>query len=454
MIIQGVTLQGTRVVDASIIIPNLAIWIDANDSSSYSGTGTTITDLSGNSRTQNLASASQFTMLNGVKCFDCNSNSITAASIGPVLPTSGFTYIVWARMKSSSADWRTLFRTSPSDHPILIEVGTNRLGVYNNPTNTFYPSGYTVESLADIWVQWAVTGDSSGQTFYINGQQVGTVAGQTSAGNSHWYTGGITTTQNFGYVANTFLYTSILTEEQIKQNYYNQLSKFTLPNIVTSNLVLWYDPSFATSYSGSGSTITNLANTSLSGTMSNITYTSPYFTYNGTSATLSVADDALLEPGSGDWTIEAWVYYSVITGSSRCVIGKTDGGNAADWSYGIRTQTNGATYMEVGNGTTSITSPTYTVTTGQWYQIVGVWTNVASNSIALYVNGTSQGSNSHSFASIKNSTRPLYFGSFDGGVTFGQWFNGRMGMVRLYNKALSAGEVLQNYNANKTTYGL
>ena len=219
MIIQGVTLRGTRVVDASIITQNLAIWIDANNSSSYGGTGTSITDLSGNGRTQNLTSASQFTTLSGVKCFDCNSNNITAASIGPTLPTSGFTYIAWARMKSSSADWRTLYRCNPNDHPILIQTGTNNLGMFDNTLNTFYPAGYTVGSLADVWAQWTVTGNSSGQTFYINGQQIGTTT-QTAAGNSHWYTGGIGNTQNFGYIANMELYTTILTQEQIQQNYY------------------------------------------------------------------------------------------------------------------------------------------------------------------------------------------------------------------------------------------
>jgi len=454
MIIQGVTLNGVRVADASIITENLAIWIDANNASSYGGTGTAISDLSGNGRTQNLTSAGQYTVLNGVKCFDCNSNHIVAASIGPVLPTTGFTYIAWARMKSSSADWRTLYRHSPDDHAIIIQISTNNLGMYNNPTTTFYPAGYDVGSLADVWAQWAVTGDSSGQTFYINGQQVGSVTGQTAAGNSHWLTGGINSTQNFGYIANMELYTTKLTQEQIQQNYYNQSSRFTIPNIVTSNLVLWYDPSNSVSYSGTGTGVTNLASTSLAGTMSNITYTSPYFSYNGTSSTLSVADNALLEPGSGDFTLETWVYYSTITGSSRCVMGKTDGGNAADWSYGIRTQTTGLTYMEVGNGSTSVTSPTYTVSTGQWYQIVGVWTNVGSKTMTLYVNGVSQGSNSHSFTSVKNSTHPLYFGSFDGGATFGQWFNGRMGVTRVYNKALSAIEVTQNYTATKSTYGL
>jgi hypothetical protein len=152
--------------------------------------------------------------------------------------------------------------------------------------------------------------------------------------------------------------------------------------------------------------------------------------------------------------VEAWVYYSAFAGSSRVILAKTDGGNSADWGYGLRTQSSGATYIEIGNGTNTVTSPTFTVTTGQWYQIVGVWTNVASNSIALYVNGVSQGSNSHSFASIKNTTRPLYFGSFDGGATFGQWMNGRIGVARLYNAALTAGQVLQNFNADRGKYGI
>ncbi len=226
MIIQGVTLNGMRVVDGTLTTQNLAIWIDANNASSYGGTGTSITDLSGNGRTQNLASAAQYTVLSGVKCFDCNSNSITAASVGPTLPTTGFTYIVWARMKSSSSSYRTLLRTSPNDHPILIEINNNRLGMWDSVANSFFPSGYNdVSSLANVWVQWVVTGDSSGQTFYINGEQVGTTV-QTAAGNSNWYTGGIGNTQNFGYVANMFLYTAKLTQEQIQQNYQNQRGTF------------------------------------------------------------------------------------------------------------------------------------------------------------------------------------------------------------------------------------
>jgi hypothetical protein len=224
---------------------------------------------------------------------------------------------------------------------------------------------------------------------------------------------------------------------------------------VTSNLVLYYDPGNTASYPGTGTTINSLVAPNLTGTMSNITFTDPYFVYNGTSSTVSVADTAALEPGAGDFSLEAWVYYSVLAGSTRTFVSKTNnGGGAADWSYGFRTNgTTGGTYFETGNGTTSVISPSFTVSTGTWYQIVGVWTNVASNSIALYVNGASQGSNSHSFASVKNSTNPLYLGSYNGGE-FSQWFNGRMGIVRYYNAALTATQVLQNYNANRSTYGL
>lgn len=155
MIIQGVTLNGVRVVDASIITQNLAIWIDANNTSSYGGTGTSITDLSGNGRTQNLSSASQYTMLTGVKCFDCNSDSITAASIGPTLPTTGFTYIAWARMKSSSATWRTLYRSSPNDHAILIESGSNRLGMYDN---TAAASSLRDTTMYQVWPMYGFNG--------------------------------------------------------------------------------------------------------------------------------------------------------------------------------------------------------------------------------------------------------------------------------------------------------
>jgi hypothetical protein len=222
---------------------------------------------------------------------------------------------------------------------------------------------------------------------------------------------------------------------------------------VTSNLVLYYDPSNSSSYPGTGTTINDISGNGLSGTMSNITFTSPYFSFNGTSSQISVADNPLLEPGSGDWSIEFWVNHSVLAGSSRILIAKTDGGNSSDWGYGLRSSSVGNTFMEIGNGTSTVQSSSTGLTTDNWYQVVGVWTNVATNTFALYVNGNLIGSNSHSFTSVKNTTSPLYLGSFNGGQ-FSQWLNGKMGVVRLYQKALTDSEVLQNFNSDKSKYGL
>ena len=221
---------------------------------------------------------------------------------------------------------------------------------------------------------------------------------------------------------------------------------------ITENLVLYYDPSNTNSYPGSGSTITNLANTSLPGTLSNITFTSPYFSYNGTNSQVAVADDALLEPGSGDWTMEVWVNQSVATGS-QVILGKFDpGGGAQDVSYAIRVS-NGNVRADFGNGTTAMNTANYALPTGTWTQLVYVFNNVANNNVITYVNGVQQATTTHSFASILNTSANLYLGSYNGGE-YSQYFNGRIGITRLYNTALTSANVLQNYNADKGKYGL
>jgi len=433
----------------SFVTSGLIMQLDAYNRASYSGSGTTVNDVTG-SYTHTLIGSS-FTILNGVRCFDCTTgnNRLEVNGTGPTLPTSGYTYITWTRLMSSNSGFRTvLYTRSPKYTPITIPNGTNTLGYWDT---AFRSSEYDLASSADVWVQFAVVGDNSSQTFYINGSQVGSPIAYGSGGIAHWGWGNNDIAgQPWGHVANLFLYNRKLSVEEIIQTYNYLAPRFVTP--VTSNLVLHYDPYQKPSYAGSGATLYDLTSNSLNGTLSNITYTSPYLTYNGSSSTASVADSATLEPGSGDWTVEVWVNHAVITGASRCIISKTNGGLAADWGYGIRTNSAGATYMEVGNGTTSTTSPSYTLSTGTWYQLVGVFTNVAANSIELYVNGVSIGSNSHSFSSIKDTTRPLSIGSFDGGATFGQWVNGKIGIVRIYNKALTSTEVLRNYNADKWKY--
>jgi hypothetical protein len=459
MIIQGVTLRGTRVVDASFITNGLIIYLDADKVSSYSGSGTTVNDLSGNGYTHTLSNSNLYTMLNGVKCFNCSTTGIVTANSTTIQIPTNFTYISWARVRASTVGFRTLLRDYIGGHPIIINTGTNLLGMWDNATLTgFNSSGYDMAAYGDVWAQWATVGDASGQTFYINGQQVGSSTTKSVSGEYHYGWGNIQggLDQPWGYVANLELYNTKFTAEQLLQNYYNMLPTFTTPNIVTSNLVLWYDPSDPTSYPGTGTTISNLASTALPGSMSNITYTDPYFTYNGTSSQVSVADTAALEPGAGSWTMEVWVNQTAA--GNDVVLGKFDpGGASQDVSYSIRT-TGTSYYAQLGSGSGSgstlfVNSTTFVGTLNTWYQLVYVFTNGATKTLETFVNGSSIGTVNHSLASILNTSSNLYLGSYNNGE-FAQWFDGKIGVTRLYNAALTSAQVLQNYNADRSTYGL
>jgi hypothetical protein len=230
MIIQGVTLNGVRVLDGGVMPTNLMLYLDANNSSSYSGTGTTLNDLSGNGYTHTLSNSNIYTVLNGVKCFNCSSvgQIVTAVSTTIQIPTN-FTYISWTRVRASTAGFRTLLRDYIGGHPIIINTGTNILGMWDNATLTgFNSSGYNMAAYGDVWAQWATVGDVSGQTFYINGQQVGSSVAKSVAGEYHYGWGNIQggLDQPWGYVANLELYSIKLTPEQLQQNYYGLRGTF------------------------------------------------------------------------------------------------------------------------------------------------------------------------------------------------------------------------------------
>jgi hypothetical protein len=224
------------------------------------------------------------------------------------------------------------------------------------------------------------------------------------------------------------------------------------PNTSTSdNLVLHYNPAMSESYSGSGSSLIDLSGNGLTGTISNLTFTNPAFTFNGSSSQVSIPDNATLEPGTGSWTIEVWFKNS---GSSGTVIGKyNNGGQSANISYALRLVSSNLIRADFSNGATAQVTDNYTFTANTWVQMVYVW-DKSNNMIYTYSNGElKQTKNITISGGILNATTNLYLGSYNGGE-YAQNFNGQMGTVRLYKKALNATEVLNNYNSNKATYGL
>jgi hypothetical protein len=183
------------------------------------GTGTTVYDITGGYN-HTLIGAT-YTVLNGIKCFDCTTgnNRVNYNATGPTLPTTGYTYITWAKLEPGNpSSFRTLLYTnSPKYTPITVPNGTNTLGYWDS---AFRSSGYDLSGETSVWVQYAVVGTNSSQRFYINGSQVGSPIAFGAGGTTHWGWGNNdVVAQPWGHVANMYFYNRQLSLSEITQQY-------------------------------------------------------------------------------------------------------------------------------------------------------------------------------------------------------------------------------------------
>lgn len=104
---------------------------------------------------------------------------------------------------------------------------------------------------------------------------------------------------------------------------------------------------------------------------------------------------------------------------------------------------NGSTWL----GTPSITSSS-TVSVNTWYHITFTSDGITS---ILYLNGVNVGTSSNVPSGWGNYN---YFGHLTGGVSSSEYFKGYINNAQIYNTALSAVEVLNNYKSTKSRFGL
>jgi hypothetical protein len=120
--------------------------------------------------------------------------------------------------------------------------------------------------------------------------------------------------------------------------------------------------------------------------------------------------------------------------------------------------TSGVTSLDCGtyNGSNIFTRLTLTgsnanlITTGSWNNLVGQYDGSNWN---IYVNGNLLSQTLTNQGPVL-STAPISIGAAYISTSYNRFFNGRIASVQIYNRALSAQEVLQNYNAQKSRFGL
>jgi hypothetical protein len=447
---------GRRAVSSSLT-NGLTLRLDAADSSSYGGSGSTWTDTAGTADNITLVGSPTFRASVPSHFAFNGSSQYGTGSATNIVPSTAYTKSVWFKI----AAYTDNNIVSGSGH--FMYMGNNpsvNKKIYCGHADWINYENYGSTGTINLntWYHATLTfSTTNGMNLYINGVLDSTYTAQKTAHpgtgtvNLATYAGGNLLN---GSIAKVYCYNRELSAAEVLQLHNDTKSEFT------ATQVLYFDPSISASYSGSGTTINDLSGNGRNGTMSNITFTSPYFSYNGTSSQIAIADHSTLEPGSGSWTMEAWVNQNA--SGNDVVLGKFDpGGLSSDVSYSIRT-TVSTYFAQIGSGSGSGGGPTGTLyvnssnhvgSLNTWYQLVYVFKNGATKTLQTFVNGVSVGTVNHNLAGILNTTANLYIGSYNNGE-YAQWFDGKIGITRLYNDALTSDQVLRNYNADKSKYGL
>jgi hypothetical protein len=225
------------------------------------------------------------------------------------------------------------------------------------------------------------------------------------------------------------------------------------PNLVTNGLVLCYDPANTKSFVSGSTTLFDLTSSKDDGLLIN----GPTFnSENGGSIVFDGTND--LVQGSGisnitSFTISIWFKMTgpgSTGGASNIIYNSLFGINSGNRRILVANsantgQTEGTILVQMGGSNYFSTSLTVT----------NVWNNVvytfSPNIATLYINGIIQTTQSNSSVTFPDAN--IYLGSYNNPIT-AYAMKGNISQTLVHNRALSAAEVLQNYNANRRRFGL
>jgi hypothetical protein len=207
--------------------------------------------------------------------------------------------------------------------------------------------------------------------------------------------------------------------------------------IVTNGLVLDLDAAKKDSYPGTGTAWNDISGNRNNGTLTN----GPTFSSNnGGSIVFDGVDDyttGSFNQNPTQFTINVWV--NLITNNTvGAGIVSTNGTGETGTSF-IFIQMGGGVKPFQFNTVANTVAPTLNT----WYMVTGVQTATQQS---LYINNSLINT---STASGSLGTNYVVSRRWDG-----LYLNARIGSVQIYNRALSAAEITQNYNALKGRYGL
>ena len=232
------------------------------------------------------------------------------------------------------------------------------------------------------------------------------------------------------------------------------------PQIVTNGLVAALDAGNTKSYPGSGTTWTDLSGIGNNGTLTNgPTYSSANggsLVFNGSNQYVptSTLSNQFLTTG---FTVSVWLYYIPTTANDNLISWGTGAFNGianvtSSYSWEIRFEGGTIAFSPgIGPGGTGVANRLqYSSPSGWGSRIMCIDVTFVANGLAtLYENAVSRTTIDYSGIGVSSQTNFVAVGR--GTDTY---FPGRIYSTKIYNRALSAAEVSQNFNAYRGRFGI
>lgn len=225
--------------------------------------------------------------------------------------------------------------------------------------------------------------------------------------------------------------------------------------IITNGLILNYDVPQLRSYPTTGVDLTDLSGNNNSATLVNgVGYSSS----NGGNLTFDGANDRVSKTSAintgNDFTVSAWIKPSTLAGGRGAIVGNSynySGRNG--WLFTIQSGLNGF-FLSIGADAAYRISATSIFTLNNWVYLTATVTGGGS-AIKLYKNNaeTAYSSTVLSSGTLTYTNAQFNVGYRDTAGTTDPYAGG-IAQVQLYNRALSLTEITQNFNANRSRYGL
>ena len=236
--------------------------------------------------------------------------------------------------------------------------------------------------------------------------------------------------------------------------WYQDIEELSGEEVVPGGLVLSVDPGNWYTYPKYGTVVSDLkgnATGTIGGNTAYNTTAQGVFYLDGNADYIDFGKTPTNFP-AGDISVFVWVKASTLRSNWNIIMSKwfidaiTDG--TPDFHYDLFNNS-GTIKQHLFTTNGSDMYGTITLSNDTWYQ---VGFTISSGNLQMYINAALDGTIRSNAARINNSNSNLWFGDArtNGLVTF----NGYLGSVQIYNRAITQDEVLQNFNATKHKYGL